>query len=274
MLKRLLSHRLVRFGAVGGIVTVCFMGFNALLGRGLGLAPSVAFLVAYPPALFLHFTLNKLWTFGDARSTSSRHLAEYFYSVVVTFLIQWPSFLLLQSVLKLPGWAAAGGANIVQMSASYALLRLRVFNGSAPAEENARLSWHRLIILVFAIAISAVLAGTGLGYWGLPPAATGSLPGLLSPLPYLIAGNLCASWLWLVFLAEWFPGAGLAVKLLGIAILGFCGGLAVPARSTVVAGGSVSAWYFLVTFMLAACYAALGWKRSRGRRRPPAVKPA
>src|SRR5271170_5886873 len=127
MLQKLLSSRLIRFGAVGCTVTVFFMGLNALLSRCLGLGPDASFLVAYPPALVLHFTLNKLWTFGDSRSTSSRPLPEYLYSVVVTFLIQLPAFVVLQKGLRLPGWVAAGGANVLQMAASYGMLRWRVF---------------------------------------------------------------------------------------------------------------------------------------------------
>ena len=68
--KRLFAGRIMRFAAVGGVVTVFFMGLNALFGKVLGLQPGVAFLVSYPPALGVHFLLNKLWTFGDRRSTT------------------------------------------------------------------------------------------------------------------------------------------------------------------------------------------------------------
>jgi putative flippase GtrA len=130
LVRRLLALQLVRFGTVGVLVTGCFMGLNAAFTRGLGWPPQVAFLAAYPPALGLHFTLNKLWTFGDRRATSVRHVREYLLAAVVTFLIQWPAFTLLQSVGHLPGWLAAGGANVLQMSISFLLLRRRVFNSS------------------------------------------------------------------------------------------------------------------------------------------------
>ena len=100
--RRIFSGRIMRFAAVGGIVTVFFMALNALFGRVAGLRPEVAFLVSYPPALALHFLLNKLWTFGDKTSTTHHQLGEYLFSVVVTFLIQWPAFTLLQKVLGLP----------------------------------------------------------------------------------------------------------------------------------------------------------------------------
>lgn len=169
MLQKVLSSRLIRFGAVGFTVTVFFMGLNALLSRWLGIAPYAAFLIAYPPALVLHFTLNKIWTFGDSRSTSSRHLAEYLYSVVVTFLIQLPAFILLQKGMGLPGWLAAGGANVLQMAASYGMLRWRVFHPDASAaEEKAADSWSRLAYLVCVVAMSALFAWTALNRWQMP----------------------------------------------------------------------------------------------------------
>jgi len=131
-LRRAASNRLVRFGLVGGIVTVFFMGFNALLARGLGLGAQAAFLASYPPALALHFSLNKLWTFGDRRATSARHVGEYLFSVVVTFLIQWPAFTLLHGLFGIRGWVAAGGANVVQMTVSYLFLKHRVFKAAPP----------------------------------------------------------------------------------------------------------------------------------------------
>jgi len=135
-LRSLLAHRLVRFGIVGGTVTVVFMGLNALFSRYFGFSPTLAFLAAYPPALFLHYTLNKLWTFGDSRKTSRRHLAEYLVSVAITFAIQWPCFQVLHAYLHIRGWIAAGGANVLQMAASFALLKWRVFK-QAPALEEA-----------------------------------------------------------------------------------------------------------------------------------------
>lgn len=158
------SFRLMRFACVGGAVTVFFMAFNALLARGFGLGADSAFLASYPPALALHFTLNKIWTFGDRRATSARHLGEYLFSVVVTFLIQWPAFIALHGMFKLPGWIAAGGANVVQMTASYLFLRHRVFkvapDGKPPEDAS---SWPRLTLLpatgaaaAFALAVSVI----------------------------------------------------------------------------------------------------------------------
>jgi putative flippase GtrA len=158
--QRLFAGRIARFAAVGVTVTLFFMGLNALFGWEFGLRPQVSFLIAYPPALALHFLLNKLWTFGDRGSTTHHQLGEYLFSVVVTFLIQWPTFLLFQRAFGLPGWVAAGGANLVQMSMSYALLRWRVFHGS-PKTSDRPLSnpWHRIVLLL------VVLGGTALIYW-------------------------------------------------------------------------------------------------------------
>jgi len=123
----LLNHRLVRFGIVGGVVTGFFMGLNTVMTRIVGLGPQAGFCAAYPFALALHFTLNKLWTFGKRGAVTRKQVLEYLVAALITFLIQYPSFVLLQRVIGLPNWVAAGGANVIQMGASYLLLRARVF---------------------------------------------------------------------------------------------------------------------------------------------------
>jgi putative flippase GtrA len=167
--RRFFSKRIARFAAVGVIVTLFFMALNALFGRGLGLNAQLSFFVAYPPALALHFLLNKLWTFGDRTSTTHHQLGEYVFSVVVTFLIQWPSFLFFQKALGLPGWVAAGGANLVQMSVSFGLLRWRVFNraaaGDGPPPSNP---WHRIAILLVVLGGSALIYWTAMCGWAAP----------------------------------------------------------------------------------------------------------
>jgi putative flippase GtrA len=132
LIRKLLALQIVRFGTVGVVVTGCFMGLNALFARVLGWPAQAAFLAAYPPALGLHFLLNKLWTFGDRRATTVRHVREYLLAAGLTFMIQWPAFTLLQSVGHLPGWLAAGSANLIQMAASFLLLQRRVFNQRTP----------------------------------------------------------------------------------------------------------------------------------------------
>jgi putative flippase GtrA len=161
-LKSLFSNRIIRFGCVGLTVAVFFAALNALFNRAFGWGPQLCFLLAYPPALALHFFLNKLWTFGDRTSTTHHQLGEYFFSVIVTFLVQWPAFLLLQKVLGLRGWVAAFGANLLQMSVSFALLRWRVFHGKA-REEGGLFSnpWRRIAALLAVIGAGAIV------YWRL-----------------------------------------------------------------------------------------------------------
>src|ERR1700712_615267 len=86
MFKPELVLRVVRFGIVGVMVMLVFMGLNWLLAPHLG--KDVAFIVAYVPAVALHFCLNKWWTFGNARAGSRRQVGEYLLMVLVTFLIQ------------------------------------------------------------------------------------------------------------------------------------------------------------------------------------------
>lgn len=146
----------------------CFMALNGLFGRFM--SAQVAFFAAYPPALVLHFLLNKLWTFGDRRATSGRHVAEYIYTVAVTFFIQWPVFTLCVHLLGWKPWLAAGVANMAQMTASFLLMQIRVFR-SAPteAEESAAAAWHRLACLLTGVGVAAVITWTALQKWEFPP---------------------------------------------------------------------------------------------------------
>jgi putative flippase GtrA len=159
--------RLLRFGTVGVTVMFFFMALNWALGRVL--APQLAFLAAYPPALLLHYLLNKRWTFADETPTDGRKIADYLHTVLVTFLIQWPVFTLAQSGLGCPAWLAAGVANLTQMTASFLLLQWRVFHPDAAQRElTARDAWGRLLGLVVTLALSALLLWTVLGKWEFP----------------------------------------------------------------------------------------------------------
>jgi putative flippase GtrA len=164
MLKSESIQRLLRFGLVGIAVMVFFMALNWLFGRVL--PAQAAFFAAYPPALLLHFLLNKWWTFGDQRATSGRHVADYLYTVTITLLIQWPVFALSVHVFGWPAWLSAGVANLMQMTASFLLLYLRVFR--ADSEPGAAASWQRLVTLLAGLGMAVLLAWTALGKWEFP----------------------------------------------------------------------------------------------------------
>lgn len=170
---------------MGVAVLVFFMGLNALFARALGWGAQAAFFASYPPALALHFTLNKVWTFGDSRATSARHIGDYLFSVVATFLIQWPAFTALHGAFHLPGWLAAGGANAIQMAASYVLLKKRVFGVEQPGRvPDGASSWHRLALLLAIAGVSALFAWTSLGKWELPQVG----PRQMDYFNYLVSG--------------------------------------------------------------------------------------
>ncbi|HMD60249.1 MAG TPA: GtrA family protein [Opitutaceae bacterium] len=118
-------RRVLRFGAVGVIVMLVFTGLNWLFGHWLGKDPS--FLLAYPPSVALHFLLNKTWTFGSTRTDSTRQVSEYVVMVLVTFAVQAAVFKGLTAATSLPGWAAAGAANAVQMVITFVAMQYRIF---------------------------------------------------------------------------------------------------------------------------------------------------
>lgn len=129
-LKPELIRRLVRFAAVGLIVMGCFMGLNWVFGHFVG--TTAAFLLAYPPALALHYTLNKWWTFGCERSDTARQVSEYLLMVAITFVVQYGFFWLAHDRFGLAGWLSAGVANAGQMALSFLIMQRRVFAGPNP----------------------------------------------------------------------------------------------------------------------------------------------
>lgn len=117
--------QVVRFAIVGGGVMLFFMVLNGFFGRWW--PAQVAFLAAYPPALALHFGLNKWWTFGSTRTDTTRQLGEYLAMVVVTFAIQWTVFTGVMLTTAWPGWLAAGLANLAQMIVTFLMMQRRIF---------------------------------------------------------------------------------------------------------------------------------------------------
>ena len=129
-----MARRLVRYAIVGAVVMAVFTGMNWLLGQRFG--KDVSFLVAYPPAVALHFWLNKRWTFGCRRSDAKRQVSEYLAMVLVTFLIQAAVFALLTRLTTMPGWCAAGAANGSQMIITFLAMQYRIFRPQAGARKD------------------------------------------------------------------------------------------------------------------------------------------
>jgi putative flippase GtrA len=127
-LKPELVRRLLRFAVVGATVMVFFMGLNWLFGRVVG--ETAAFLLAYPPALALHYGMNKWWTFGCARTDTARQITEYLAMVAITFVVQCFFFWLAHDRFGWAGWLSAGFANAAQMALSFVIMQRRVFAGA------------------------------------------------------------------------------------------------------------------------------------------------
>ncbi|HKB90997.1 MAG TPA: GtrA family protein [Opitutaceae bacterium] len=131
MFKQDLIKRLTRFAVVGLSVMGFFTGLNWLFARWVG--ERGAFFLAYPPAVALHFFLNKWWTFGCARSDTFKQVSEYLSMVAITFVIQFGFFWLSHDVFGLVGWLSAGLANMAQMAVSFVIMQRRVFAQSRGA---------------------------------------------------------------------------------------------------------------------------------------------
>jgi putative flippase GtrA len=136
MFKQELIRRLLRFGVVGVVVTLTFMGLNWWFGR-LGLGENLAYLAAYPLAVALHFCLNKWWTFGNQGAVRPRQVSEYLVMMLVAFLIQTAVFKLLTHFTPLAPWLASGVATVAQMALSFLVMHRRVFAPLPPVAEPA-----------------------------------------------------------------------------------------------------------------------------------------
>ncbi len=125
MIRPELFWKLVRFGFVGLVVMIFFVTLNWLLSPLVGAQP--AFLLAYPPALGLHFVLNKWWTFGSRRTDGPRQISEYIVMAAITFAIQWAVFKSLMTWTSFPSWINSGLANITQMTITFLVMNRRIF---------------------------------------------------------------------------------------------------------------------------------------------------
>jgi putative flippase GtrA len=123
-----LLFQVARFAFVGGIVTATFMGLNKLLGIKLG--KNAAFLAAYPPAVALHYCLNKWWTFGSQTRATTQETSHYLVLMIVAFFIQWSVFRLILRFTKMRPWLASGAATAAQMVIAFVAMRLWIFAGT------------------------------------------------------------------------------------------------------------------------------------------------
>lgn len=125
MFKQELIRRLFRFGLVGGLVTLVFMGLNWWFAQWL--SADCAYFAAYPLAVLLHFCLNKWWTFGNRGAVRPRQVSEYGAMMITAFLIQTAVFKILTHFTPMAPWVASGVATVAQMALSFLVMQRRVF---------------------------------------------------------------------------------------------------------------------------------------------------
>lgn len=126
MPKQEFIMKLLRFGVVGGTVTLVFMGLNKVFSEQWG--NQIGFLASYPLALTLHFLLNKWWTFANHRKDKGRQVSEYLVMAAITFCIQWAIFTAVVTWTRLTAPYAALIANAAQMAITFVAMDRRIFS--------------------------------------------------------------------------------------------------------------------------------------------------
>jgi putative flippase GtrA len=132
VISKTLFWKVVRYGIVGVVVALTFAALNWLFGHWLGKWQS--YLIAYPPALVIHFFLNRKWTFGYAGRDLSRQVFEYAVMAAATFAIQSGVFAIMVAKTQLPGWFDALAANAAQVIVTFLVMHFRIFRHPSPAK--------------------------------------------------------------------------------------------------------------------------------------------
>jgi putative flippase GtrA len=131
MLKQDMIRRLIRYALVGGLVAALQTSLIWYFYTVVGLGARTSFWAGYFPAVVLHFSLTKWWTFRCARRDLLRQLSQYGLVAATGVSIQFGIYhLLLQHTAAKPV-AAYLIAVALSTSVTFILMRTRVF----PAEE-------------------------------------------------------------------------------------------------------------------------------------------
>jgi putative flippase GtrA len=131
MIKQELFLKLLRFGITGGLSALTLMGLTQLFAGWWG--KQIGFLTAYPVALFVHFSLNKWWTFNSRTKVDVRQVRDYGLLSLATFLLQWSVYTLVTSWLKAPLFIGTLSSVAAQMALSFIVMERRVFAARAAA---------------------------------------------------------------------------------------------------------------------------------------------
>lgn len=134
MFKQDTIRTLARFGLVGGLVAAVHSGLIWYFYHQGGLGARSSYWAGYFPAIALHFSLTKWWTFRCARRDLVRQVSTYGLVAAVTAVVQFGVYhATLLWVTGVPNVAYIIAA-IVQMGLSFVLMRHTVFRAATTTE--------------------------------------------------------------------------------------------------------------------------------------------
>jgi putative flippase GtrA len=130
-LRRTSRAQPVRYVAVGGLVTLTYLGLTLLLAGPLGVPIALAIVVGYAVAITLHFLLQRHYVFAHVASFRLELSAQVVRYVVIggtQLALTVASTRWLPSLLGISAKAAYVSTVVVLTAGGFLLLRHRVFH--------------------------------------------------------------------------------------------------------------------------------------------------
>jgi putative flippase GtrA len=143
MIRHLLSPRsgllgqLVRFGMVGGLVTLFYLTVTTVLYKVAGLPFQVALAIGFAFSLLLHFTLQRffVWVHANGFALPFRgQVGRYLLMAGTQYGITVASTAVLPDVLGISTELVYVATMAVVTTAGFLLMRFVIFHGSKSAE--------------------------------------------------------------------------------------------------------------------------------------------
>jgi putative flippase GtrA len=135
-----LLGQLVRFGLTGGLVTLLYLTVTTVLSKIVGLPFEVALAIGFLSAIFLHFTLQRLfvWVHEDGFALPFRHqVGRYLLMAGAQYGGTAASTAILPGVLGVDTEIVYLATMVVATTTGFLVMRFIIFHGVGPEADTA-----------------------------------------------------------------------------------------------------------------------------------------